>query len=392
MGLFTRSRTVQRAGATWAEMIPPRGRITGGRRITEENALRQSAVWAALRVRADILSTLPVDLYRQVGEAQVEVPKAPFFLSPSTDPNISFKEWMYSSQVELDRTGNSIGIIRARDGNGRPAKIDLVTTSDVVVQVRDDVISYRIKGTQYTADDIWHERQFTIAGLPVGLSPIAYAAWSLGMWQSAMEFGTQWFSNNGHIPSGILQNNAKVLQPGEAAATKERYKASMQAGDIFVVGKDWDFDLKSAQASDAKFLELQKYSDVDAVRFFGVPADLIEVDGNRASITYANVTQRNLQFLIINMGPAIARREDALSKITPSPRFVKLNSDAMLRMDPKSTSDKLIAEVSGRITAPSEARALMNRAPFTDEQLAEFDRLFPRAATPQKTTTIGVTE
>jgi HK97 family phage portal protein len=390
MGLFTGPRQQRAATLVNSELLPGRAaRYNRNRIVTPETALRQSAVWGALRLRADIMSTAPVDVFRKVAGVQVEVPKQPFFSDPSTT-GIGFDEWMYSTQMDLDRCGNAVGIIREVDGLGKPAKIDLVDHRDVVVGVKDDVIYYRIRGKEYPKHEIWHERQFTVPGLVVGLSPVAHMAWSLGLWDSAMQFGMEWFANNGRIPSGVLKNLQKVLTKSEAQQVKEQYKASVEAGDIFVTGKDWEFDLKNAAAADAKFMEMNKVTDVDAVRFFGVPADLIEVDSNRQHVTYANVSQRNLQFLIVNMGPAFTRRENALSRITANPRFVKLNSDAVvLRMDPETRSKQLIAEVEGRITAPSEARAFLNRAPFTPEQIAEFDQLFPRGTTPQKANTNG---
>jgi hypothetical protein len=65
-----------------------------------------------------------------------------------------------------------------------------------------------------------------------------------------------------------------------------------------------------------------------------------------------------------------------LTTLTPRPQYVKLNSDALLRMDPATRTQTLLAQVAGRTLAPSEARAVDDRAPFTESQLAEFDRLF----------------
>src|SRR5690349_22002342 len=46
-------------------------------------------------------------------------------------------------------------------------------------------------------------------------------------------------------------------------------------------------------------------------------------------------------FLVMHLGPVVSRREEALSRLTPGPRFVKLNTDALLRMDPSSRADKI---------------------------------------------------
>lgn len=355
-------------------MLPARPTGLKSGSVTSRTALRQSAVWAALRLRADLVSSFPIDVFRRVGNVQVEVPKPPVLIDPAGN-GMTMREWMYSTQMDLDRVGNAYGIIREVDAGGKPRRIELVAHEDVTVRVKDDVVTYRIKNKIYDANEIWHEKQYTLPGLVVGLSPIAEAAWSLGLWASAAAFAADWFNNNGSVPSGHLRNTKKTLADGDADKVKARYKVAVEGGDIFVTGNDWEFKTETARAADAKFLEQQGYSDVDAVRFFGVPGDMVDVTTKGSSITYANITQRNLQFLITNLGPAVGRREEALSKLLPAPRFVKLNTSAILRMDPETTSRILINEVQGMITAPSEARALMNRAPFTTEQIEEFKQL-----------------
>lgn len=374
--LFGPSGGSQRSSSGSVGLLPPRGSGFGSlRRVTGDSALRQSATWASLRLRADLISSFPIDTFRKVDGIQVEVPKPPVIVNPSPGKTLTMREWMYSSQIDLDRFGNCFGIIRETDAFGKPRRIDLVANSDVVVTVKDDVVSYRIKNKPYAAEQIWHEKQYTLPGLAVGLSPIAYAAWSLGLWQSAAEFAHEWFGNHGIIPNAHLRNKNKTLTETEADVAKARYKVAVEGGDIFVTGNDWEFNTVPAALADARFLEAQQYSDLDAVRFFGVPGDMVDVSSKGASITYANITQRNLQLLIMNLGGAVARREDALSSILPEPRFVKLNTNAILRMDPKTQSEIFIAEVAGKITAPSEVRALMNREPFTPAQIAEFEEL-----------------
>lgn len=371
-----------------SSLIPPRPRVGRGAPVTASTAMRQSAVWAAITLRADLMSSFPIDVYRRVAGIQVEVPKPPVLIAPSGD-QLTMREWMYSTQMDLDRVGNCYGIIVERDAAGKPARIDLVPHDSVAVRVKGTEITYQIKGTTYQRNEIWHERQYTLPGLAMGLSPIAWAAWSLGMWSTAADFANDWFTARGIRPSGLLKNTAKTLTDGEADRIKERFKVAVEDGDILVTGNDWDFTTGPAVAQDMQFLATMGYSDQDAARFFGVPGDMIDVATKGSSITYANITQRNLQFLITKLGPAVARREDALSSLLAAPRFVKLNTSAVLRMDPETQSRILINEVQGKVTAPSEARALMNRAPFTPEQIAEFEQLgIIAAGTPAPATVI----
>jgi len=375
-----RSTTLVDAG------VPSRSQGRYSAPITGDSAMRHSAVWACLRLRGDLISTMPVDLYRKVGGVDVEVPKSSFLEYPG-GPKVHITEWLYSSQVDLDRYGNAFGIISQRDGQGLPARVDLVPASDTGVKiVGAEVVEYRFGRKVYEPQDVWHERQFTVAGLPVGLSPISYAAMSIGGYLSAQQFALDWFLN-GAGPSGHLKNTQKTVEATEAATIKGRFKTAILGRDVFVSGNDWEYTPSTAAAADAGWLDQMSAGIPDVARFLGSPADLIDAAVSGQSVTYANITQRNLQLLIMNLGPAIVRREVALSSATPKPRRVKLNSDALLRMDPETRERTILARVAGRTLAPSEARELDNLPPLTDTQIAEFDRLFgqPRTPTPEGT-------
>ncbi|MFI6700311.1 phage portal protein [Streptomyces sp. NPDC050509] len=377
MSLFSR-----RSGQSADQAFPARPvQRTGGTVVTPDTALRNSAVWACLRLRANLVSTMPVDLYRRVGGIQVEVPKPPVLTNPG-GAAVDLPEWLYSSQFDLDRSGNCFGIITARDGLGFPAAIELVPVSDVTVRVRKGVIAkYLIGSETYDPELVWHERQYTMSGLHVGLSPVAFAAWSIGEYLSIQQFALDWFGN-GAVPSAHLKNTAKTIDPDASEEIKRRFKAATSNGDVFVTGQDWDYKMIQAENAGADWIAAKQYGTSDIARFFDVPGDLIDAAVAGSSITYANMTQRNLQLLIMHLGPAIIRRENALSRLTSRPRFVKLNTNALLRMDPQARAAMLRTQIESRQLAPSEARALEDREPFTQEQLAEFDRLFGKGATP----------
>ncbi|UJV46677.1 phage portal protein [Streptomyces sp. AMCC400023] len=366
-------------------MIPPRPGTSGGAAaVTNETALRHSAVWACLRLRANLISTMPVDVYRRVDGIQVEVPKPPVLVTPGGD-EVEMPEWMYSSQFDLDRAGNTVGLITAKDGLGFPARIELAPIGDVTVRMRKGKKTYRIGGKVYQPNEVWHEKQYTVAGLPVGLSPVAYAAWSISEYLSIQQFALDWFSG-GAIPNAHLKNTAKQLTPEQADGAKQRFKAAVMNRDLFVTGNDWDYEMIQAEHAGADWIAAKQASIGDIARYFDCPSDLIDAAVSGSSVTYANMTQRNLQFLVMSLGPAVKRREDALSRLTSRPRFVKLNTNALLRMDPQTQAAVLKTQIDGRMIAPSEARALYDRMPFTEDQLAEFDRLFGKGAQAQPTT------
>lgn len=382
MSLFRRRAS---PGQTADQLIPPRpAQASGAAVVTNETALRHSAVWACLRLRANLISTMPVDLYRKVEGIQVEVPKPPVLVTPGGE-KVKMPEWLYSSQFDLDRAGNAVGLITAKDGLGFPARIELVPIGDVAVRMRKGVLKYLIAGVEYDPSEVWHEKQYTVAGLPLGLSPVAYAAWSISEYLSIQQFALDWFSG-GAIPSAHLRNTAKTLNQDQADGAKQRFKAAVQNRDLFVTGNDWEYKMIQAEQAGSDWIQAKQFGIGDIARFFDCPSDLIDAAVSGSSVTYANMTQRNLQFLVMSLGPVVKRREDALSDLTSKPRFVKLNSNALLRMDPQTQAAVLKTQIDARVLAPSEARAIYDRPPLTDAQMAEFDRLFGKGAQAQPTT------
>lgn len=359
-----------------------------GVRVTQSEALRQSVVWAACRLRADLVSQLPVDVFRPSAGAgiAVEVAKPTVLRTPAQIADghpMAIAEWLYSSQMALDRHGNNFGVIHARDALGLPARIELVDPDEVSLRIKGhQIVEHRVNGELVKARDIWHERQHTVAGLPVGLSPITYAALALAAGINAQRFAVEWFQN-GAVPSAILKNAEKTLTEEQADRAKRRFKAAIANGDMFVTGKDWTYSAVQAKAAEAQFLEQMRATAQDLCRYMGVPGDLIDVSVDSATINYANITQRNLQLLVMHLGPAIKRREDALSAVVPGKRYVKLNRSAILAMDEETRAKVLKDRIAARVITPDEARALEDLPPLTDRDYAQFEKLFGRRTEPR---------
>jgi HK97 family phage portal protein len=366
-------------GDTSNQLIPirPINPSSGMVNVDHDTALRHSAVWACLRIRSNLISTMPLETYRLNNGIAVDLPDSQFIAQPG-GPDVPRHEWLQSSQVDLDRCGNAFGIIRKRDGLGKPLQVDLVPFTAVKIRVaKNQISSISIYGEVQKQSDIWHERQFTLPGMPVGLSPVMYAAMSIGGYLSAQKFALDWFSSGAH-PAGHLKNTVQDgLSQDVIQVTKERFKAAAQQRDIFVSGSDWDWSPATVDAAQTAFLDEMRYGIADVCRFFDVPGDIIGAETSSSGITYANITQRNLQLLIMHLGPAIVRRENALSAAILGPRAVRFNTDSLLRMDPLSLTENLAKQVSARLRTPSEGRALLNLPPITEVEANEFDRLFP---------------
>lgn len=373
-------RSARALGDPGQPMLPGRsGSPVGAAVVNGDTALTQSAVWAALRLRADLVSSMPVHVYRQANGLRLDIPTPPVLTNPG-GPACRLAEWLYSTQIDLDRYGNAFGIIRARDGMGKPSHIELVAARSVTVQVKDGTPTYKIGGETYAAQNVWHEKAYTVPGSVVGLSPIAYAAMSIGRYLSAERFSAEWFSG-GQVPKGHLKNTARKVSAADAMVAKARFNRIFETGGVFVSGNDWEYDPIFAESNDMSFLDSMNASTVDIARFIGVPGDMIDAPSQGQSLTYANIGQRNLQFLIMHLGPALRRREDALSSgLLAAGRYVKFDAaGVLLQMDPLTAMNVVSGQIMRRYLTVDEARAGENRPPLTEADYQAFDRLFAKA-------------
>jgi len=366
--------------------IPPNsqvGRFTAGSTtVTADTALRSSAVWAALRLRANLISTLPVESYRMdKNGTRIDLPPPNVTFMNAGTP-IPWNEFLYATQMDLDRSGNAFGVITQRNALGLPTIIELVNLADISCSPRrvglrdyDSDYIWRVCGIEYDYADLWHERQYVVAGIPMGLNAVGYAAYAVGAYLTAQDFAIKWFGNDA-LPAAVLRNEEEVVPPKVADAAKARYQASMTPGGVFVTGRDWSLSPMNAATNSNNYIETMQNSVADIARYFDVPADMIDGGVSGSSITYANVTQRFLQLLVVHLGPSITRRELAMSTLSAAPRFTKLNRKALLAMDPLTQAQLLGLEITNRYTTPDEARALMDKAPLTPEDKTLFKDLF----------------
>lgn len=374
MSLFRRSRR----DATLESQIPSRAASSGG--VTTSMAMRQSVIWAASSLHAAVESMMPVDAYRVRDGIKVPVATPPVLVHPSefSDGHFdSIAEWIYARRMSLQQWGNCFGEITQVNAAGLPSSIQLVPAEDVSLKVkRRRIVEYKFGKTVYPADRVWHDRANLIAGVPHGLSPIAYAMLAIETSAKARQFANEWFGAS-PTPGGHMKNVARTLNPVQSANIKARFSETQENGGLLVTGADWTFTPITARGVEAGFIDQMGYGDVELCRFMNVPASLIDVAvQGGASLTYQNITQKNLDFLVTRMGPELAATDTSLSALTPKPHFVRLNRSAFLAMDPAARADLMKVQIESRQRTPSELRALEDQPRYTEDDYAEFDRLF----------------
>ena len=356
---------------------------TGGRRgiggrstraVGWSGALSIPAVWSAVRLRANVIGSLPVGVYRDRPDGTTQRVTGSAVPGVLSQPSSTFDmvSWLHASQLSLDLRGNSYGRIVARDERTYlPTQIELVHPDDVTVStLRDGSIEYRFGGRTVDSFDVWHERQNEVPGDVCGMSPISAAARALGINLSAEDYGGGFYDEALHA-SGLLSSDAPIDET-QAKIAKARVLASQMGREPLVLGGNWTYKPLTVSPAEAMFLDVLQYGATDVARLFDVPGEMIEANTSGSSVTYANREQRVQDLLAFRLGPAIARRERALSRLTVRGQYVKLNVGALLRGDLLSRMQAYDRGLKIGAYAMDEVRALEDRPPLTEEQLQQL--------------------
>lgn len=308
--------------------------IFGG--TSTDQAMRITGVWACVRLLAETVSQMPLHAFTMRDGVRVPIPDPVLVQQPS--PSDTMQDWVYQIMVSLLLRGNAYGQITARDHLGYPRAISILSPD--VCDVYQNPLDasdwrYRINGQDVDAFDVFHVAAFRMPGSRKGLSPIAYAARTLATTTAAEAFGQSFFEDGAH-PSSILTTEQPVSET-TAAAVKERLMSAIHGREPVVLGAGVKWQPVQVTPEESQFLATQEFGLAQIARIFGVPGELIGVGTQGGSITYANVTERALDFLTYAVQPWLTRIESAMFPLLPNQRHVRFDTSTLIRLDPETT-------------------------------------------------------
>lgn len=352
MSLFFKGRGETRSHWFGTDSYSP----PGGHRVSEETAPRLAPVFAAYRHIVDYASTLPIDAYMGDGSARKEQSLPPMLATQDDEGGPGLVSWIGQAVYGL-ATGNAVGWKTRIDKFAYPTDVVWLHWS----QWGYDEYSkqWTVFGENVPSSQLVHIPWIVPPGRRLGLSPIEHMAAIICAGISAQEYAD--VKRGGGIPPAVLKNTQKTLQPDAADAIKQRAGASFAKGEPFVTGADWDLSLLTIPPNQAQFVETLKMTANQIAAAYGI--DPTEVGGQAAnSLTYSTEELRQIN-RAANMRPYLTRLERGLSRVMPMKQFIKFNIDATMRVDLKTRTEVIGAQIKDGRKSVNEARALEDDAP-----------------------------
>jgi HK97 family phage portal protein len=339
-----------------------------GKAVTEDTAYTVSAYWCCVRVISETIGQMPWRIHERTatGQRVAEYHPADRLLNRNPNAEQDAGVWRELMLRNCLTWGNAYCEI-VRDASYRPTDLWPIEPWRVTpVRYNGDLYYNVSQPTGQTvpipAADMLHFRG--LGDDLVGWSVLQYAARSLGL-SMAQEESMAAMMENGARISGILKppgagSFTAEKTKGIADAWKEQNVGSKNHGKVYLINQGIEFQSLSMPNTDAQLLESRQFSVIDICRFMRVPPHKV-FDLTRA--TFSNITHQSLEFLIDTLGPWVVKFEQQANRKLVSASasgryFTKINTNAILRMDPDTRSNwyKSLRELGA--ISPNEIRAL----------------------------------
>jgi HK97 family phage portal protein len=233
----------------------------------------------------------------------------------------------------------------------------------VYYEVRSDHLSGVEEDRVFPASEIIHDVMIPLYHPLVGVSPIYACGLSAMQGVQILRNSTHFFGN-GAQPGGILTAPG-TIDENTANRVKEHWQENFSGsniGKVAVMGDGLEWKPLSMTAVDAQLIEQLKLSAETVCSCFHVPPYMV---GAAAAPAYNNVEALGQQYYTQCLQEMIESLELCLREGLglASNYDVRLDIDALLRMDTSTQYTSIANAIRGGFLAPNEGRLKLNLKP-----------------------------
>jgi len=354
-----------------------------GIQVSEETAMSYSAVYACVRIIAETIASLPLNVYKRLpsGGKQKDTNHYLYWLLHN-QPNEDMTSfiWREVAMAHILLWGNHYSLLE-RDGMGKIYSIyPLLPYNMHVEMVVNPETGKKTKVYDYYSDngivrlkphDVLHIAGLSFDGL-VGKTPLGWYREQIGLGLAMQTYSSKFFRNGMHAggifttPQSLKEETYQRLKN----ELKDKYAGLGKAHGIMLLEQDLKFNQISINPDDAQLLESKKFQVEEIARVFRVPLHLLQ-SLDRA--TNNNIEHQGIDFVTHTIRPWLVRNEQAynMQLLTEGEKrtyFIEHIVDGLLRGDTESRYRSYnIARMGGWMNA-DEIRELENMNPMEDGQ------------------------
>jgi HK97 family phage portal protein len=302
-------------------------------------AMKIGVVYSAVRLIADTVSTLPLDVFfRSDGERLPFRPKPEWVDFPEADSTIGRSDFYQTLIMSVLLFGNSYTrVLRGQDGN----TLALRNLNPQKVEPRinqQGFIEFVFNNTTVIpGEDIIHITDIRRPGEIKGESRVDQLKDVLGISRALDEWSARYFGQ-GTVSSGII-NVPGDLTEEQATRLKAQFEKNSRgwrnAHRPNVLTGGAKYERISDDAQQAQMVEAKKFAVEEVARIFKIQPSMLgsQIPGARA---YASQEQDAIQFVTLTLRPIVYKLEEGFGRLLRplSPTaFLRFNMEGLLRGD-----------------------------------------------------------
>ncbi len=309
--------------------------------VSTANAMKATAVFAAVRLLSEGVASLPLKVYERLDRGKREARRHPVYnlLHNNSNPIMSSFTFREVQQATLSLWGNSYAeIVR-----------NMATVPTALYPIPAEIVEPRIVNGVQLVYDIQHptegkitlpaEKVLHVPGLSTngvkGLSPIAMARQAIGTMLATEEYAARFFGENNATPRGVIEIEGELGDKAYKRLKKDWNKnfggrANAHKTAILEGGK---FNPLTMPAKDAQFLETRQFQIAEIARIYNIPPHMLR---DMSNATFSNIEHQSLEFVIYTLRPWLVRWESEINRklFKPGSRFFcEFEVDGLLRGD-----------------------------------------------------------
>jgi len=308
-----------------------------GTLINSETAFQVNAIFSAVSLISDTISTLPLDAYvRSDGERVAMRPRPTWVTKPDVDTT---REAFYGAIiVSLLLDGNAF--VRVYTQNGQIVNLNVLNPAKVTIK-RNGLgrVQFVVEGEKapLTTDDIIFIPDVVRPGSLRGISRVEALKDNFGLAMALENYAARFFGQGAttqgiiEFPGEMTYEQAQQLQQSFDA----RHKGWRYAHKTGILYNGAQYKATNVPNDQAQFLDSRRMAVEDVARAFNIPPNLMGLPG---TTSYASVEQNNLAWVTHCIRPIVQKIENALSvllALSPNGQnaFLRFNIDGLLRAD-----------------------------------------------------------
>lgn len=361
------------------------GMSTSGTNVNERSALQIATVYACVRILAETIASLPLNMYRKTNDYREEAIDHPLYHivhDEANDEMSSFTFWETvmthlllwgNAYCQIVRTGknNIVGLYPLLPDRVEVDRNDKGQIYYIYHNSSDDTQpDYKNQGDiTFRKDEILHIPGLSFNGL-VGFSPIAMMKNSLGSAIAVDRYGSDFFAHNAQ-PVGVLEHPGNLKNPQKIRENwMDTYGGVGNSHKVAVLEEGMSYKPITLPPEDSQFLSTKEFSVEEICRIFRVPPHLVQ-DLKRS--TYNNIEHQGIAFVTYTLMPWMVRIEKALKKdcLLPDEKtdyYFKFNANSLMRGDTTSRMEGYAKGFTNGIYAVDEIRAMEDLPPIGEEE------------------------